>query len=216
MNKEPTLALYETLRPAIDSLPTSDRLAVLTAMPLGSRGIAPLDLGIVETLPRAISSRTGRTCEVDEFDGAPRVVNIAAYDGIAITIPVSDAPRPTPLAGWQEALRSTLEALLLDLPVGAPILVAVPLVRSGSAPHTLRARIDERHHSRFTSEVAGILSDVGRGELFVLPVELDSTIRTITTLGAPDRVAGAIADRLAPRLLQARHNSLARQMRLSA
>jgi hypothetical protein len=209
------MAPHETLRPAVTPLPTSDRLVVLTVVPRGGRGVAPHHSRIAAELRAAISTRTGRSYEVDHVDATHPVANLADYDGVAITVAVSDAPRPTPFSGWQGALQATLESLLPNLRADAPIVVGVPIVLSGAAPHTLRARLAERRRDRVMTEVAIILNGFGRGEFLALPVT--SGLQTFgATPGSHDRLAAPIADRLAPRLLQARHNTLSRQTQLSA
>jgi hypothetical protein len=213
------MALYETLRITPPLLAPTHRVAVLSTVGRARRGTALLDLGLGDALTRAMSSRTGRTCELAEVELHDGVdgpsADAVGYDAIAITISVTDSTGSAPPTGWQQALRALLEAVLPSIPPGTPIVVGVPVTRPAAASHTLRARLVERSRYRFTNEVATILNGFGRGELVALPLTGDRFGRA---LGPADteRVADALADRLAPRLLQAGHDAAARRLKLSA
>jgi len=202
-------------------LTPAHRLVVVTTTGRARRGAPLLNLRVGDALARAISSRTGRACDVDEVgtnDRAadPAEYDAAEYDAVAITISVTDSTSAAPPAGWQDAFHAALESLLPTIGPGTPILVGVPVIRPTSASHTLRARLAEHHRYRFTTEVATILNSFGRGELVALPLMADRSARVPGDLGVRERLADALADRLAPRLLQAWHDAAARRLQLSA
>lgn len=217
------MALYETLRRKDPLLPTRDRVAVLTATGRTRRGALLLALGVGDALARAMSSRTGRDCEVDAVGTRTHVfasgdydmprTDVGRYDAIAITI-ATTASGSAPV-GWQHALRALLATVLPNIPAGTPIVVGVPVVRPDPGLHPVRAHLVDRRRYRFTNDVATILNTFGRGELVALPLTLD---RAAGASGSPDLepMAGALADRLAPRLLQAGHDAAARRWKLSA
>ena len=215
------MALYATKRlttpiPPTPLLMPANRLVVVTTAGRARRGAPLLTLRIGDALARAISSRTGRACDVDEVDSNDRAVDPAEYDAVAITISVTDSTGATPPAGWQHALCDALETLLPNVSPGTPILVGVPVIRPTAASPTLRARLAERRRYRFTTEVATILNSFGRGELVALPLMADRAARVPGSLGVRERLADALADRLAPRLLQAGHDAAARRLQLTA
>jgi hypothetical protein len=215
------LALYATMRlttpiPTTPMLTLANRLVVVSTTGWARRGIPLLNLRIGDALARATSSRTGRACDVDEVDPNDRVIAQAEYDAVAIMISVTDSMSAAPLPGWQHAFRAALDAILPTIASGTPILVGVPVTRPTAASHTLRARLAERRRYRFTTEVATILNSYGRGELVALPLMAENSARVAGSPGVRERLADALADRLAPRLLQAGHDAAARRFQLTA
>ena len=207
------MALYETLRFTPPLIATTHRVAVLSTVGRVRRGASVRELGVADALARAMSSRTGRDCAIDEVDTHALALEPAGYDAVAITLSVTAAAAPP--VGWQQNLRALLQVALPSIPAGTPIIVGVPVPHPAAPTHTLRARLAERRRYRFTNEVATILNVFGRGELVALPLPAD---RSAHAFGSPDRdrLAGALADRLAPRLLQAGHDAAARRLQLTA
>ena len=202
--------------PTTPLLTPAHRLVVVTTAGRARRGAPLLDLPLGDALARAISSRTGRACDVDEVGTGDRAVDPAEYDAVAITITVTDSTSAAPPAGWQQAFRAALEALVPTIEPSTPILVGVPVIRPTPVAHSLVTWLDERRQHRFTTEVATILNSFGRGELVALPLMAERSARVPGTLGVCERLADALADRLAPRLLQAWHDATARRLQLSA
>jgi GAF domain-containing protein len=201
--------------------PHADRILVLGNGFTAGWGVDSHREALTGRLALAMTDRTGRNCDLDVVGAESMNMrsalawvgdrDLAGFDAFVVCVGLNDALRLTGLEDWERGLRDLLGSAVPRLRPEVPTLVVgIPPVRALPAFDGLVARFAEKHRDR--------LNDLTRrlaAEYRVDYVDIDEF--------APDRagrllvpaiytqLAGFIATRLAPTLLDSRPKPEARE-----
>jgi GAF domain-containing protein len=171
-------------------------------------GVMSHQLALPGTLARALSVRSGRGTDVDVVADADitarnaigqlSAVTLPAYDAFVVSLGVNDSLALLPVATWQRRLIELVDALRIQAPPRARIvLLGIPPIRSMAIYDTLLGSLVARH-ARALNQATLELCGVTPGLTYV-PLEAPSrSSAQVRSREVYDEWAGAIADRLAP------------------
>jgi len=197
-----------------------DRVLIVGSGPAVGWGVTSHEIALPGSLARALASQTRRGTDVDlvadmriNIGNLARVLRRIAperYDVIVLVLGANDAVSLTPLSRWRERLSATLS--MLESCTQAPtriVVTGIPPIRSVPGFRSRLGALAENHGTRMnliTAELCGALARTAFAPLS----GIGELPRSRFGDGRTYRVwAAEIADVVAPRLSQARWDSVA-------